>query len=277
MGSPGIITLFLIVTNFLFSYRGFKDQSFFYKFRFQVEQVMIYKDYKRLFTSGFLHIGWSHLIFNMIALYFFSGSLEQLVGSAEFMLIYVSGLIGGNLMSLLVHKNNSTYSSVGASGAVFSTMFSAIALIPGMSIGIFFLPISFPGWLFGLIYVLVSIYGIKSRSDNIGHDAHLGGALTGMMVAILLHPSALANNLVTILIIAIPAIAFIIFIMKKPEVLLIDNLYFKRNHNLTKEDRYNVQKRNKQEELDKVLEKIHKKGMNSLSEKEKKLLQELSR
>jgi hypothetical protein len=213
----------------------------------------------------------------MIALYFFSGSLEALVGPAEFMLVYVAGLVGGNLLSLLVHKNNSSYSVVGASGAVFSTMFSAIALIPGMKISLFLLPISLPAWLFGLAYVLVSIYGIKSRSNNIGHDSHLGGALTGMLVAILLHPSALANNLVTILIITIPAIAFIIFIMKRPEFLLIDNLYFKKNHTLTKEDKYNITKRTKQEELDRVLEKIHNKGINSLTEKERRVLHESSK
>ncbi len=271
------ITIFLIITNFLFSYRGFKDHSFFYKYRFEVEQVKVYKDYKRLFTSGFLHVGWTHLIFNMIALYFFSSALEEYIGAAEFILVYAAGLVGGNLLSLLVHKYNSSYSSAGASGAVFSIMFSSIALFPGMSIGLFFLPVSFPAWLFGLAYVLFSIYGIRSRADNIGHDSHLGGALTGMLVAVLLHPSALHENLVTILIIAVPAIAFIIFIMKKPEALLIDNLYFKKKHRLTVEDKYNLRQRNKQEELDKILEKIHKKGMNSLSEKEKTLLQEYSK
>ncbi len=276
MGAPGFITLAIIITNFLFSYRGFKDTLFFYKYQFQVEQVMVYKDYKRFFTSGFLHINWMHLIFNMIALYFFSGSLEMSIGSGEFFLIYAAGLLGGNGLSLLVHKQNSSYSSVGASGGVFATIFSAIALFPGMKIGLFFLPISLPAWLIGLAYMLFSIYGIKSRSDNVGHDAHLGGALTGMVVAILLHPSALVNNLPTIIIIAIPAIAFIIFIMKKPEALLIDNLYFKKQYYLTKEDKYNINKRTKQEELDRLLEKIHKKGINSLSDKERQLLKQYS-
>lgn len=277
MQTSGFITFFLIIANFLFSYRGFKDHSFFSKYQFQVEQVLVYKDYKRLFTSGFLHVGWMHLIFNMIALYFFSSTLESYIGPAEFILVYMAGLLGGNLFSLLIHRHDSFYTSAGASGAVFSIMFSSIALFPGMKIGMFFLPISLPAWLVGLAYVLFSIYAIRSRSDNIGHDAHLGGGLAGMLVAILLHPSALANNLVTILIIAVPAIAFIISIIKKPDALLIDNLFYNRSHNLTKEDKYNLRKRNKQEELDRVLEKIHKKGMNSLTEKEKRLLQEYSK
>ncbi len=273
----GFITFFLIIITFLFSYRGFKDHSFFDKYKFQVENILVYKDYKRLVTSGFLHVGWMHLIFNMLALYFISSTLEGYIGSAEFILVYMAGLVGGNLLSLLIHKHDSFYSSVGASGAVLSVMFSSIALFPGMGISLFFLPVSLPAWLFGLIYVIFSIYSIRSRADNIGHDAHLGGGLTGMLVAILLHPSALANNYVTILITSVPAIAFIVFIIKNPTALLIDNLYYRKNHNLTKEDKYNLKKRNKQEELDKVLEKIHKKGKNSLSDKEKRLLQEYSK
>ena len=277
METSGFITFLLIITNFLFSYRGFKDHGFFLKYNFQVEQVRVYKDYKRLFTSGFLHVGWMHLIFNMIALYLMSSTLEYYIGAAEFFLVYAAGLLGGNLLSLWIHKNDSFYSSVGASGAVFSIMFSSIALFPGLKLGLLFLPISLPAWLFGLGYVLFSIYAIHSRSDNIGHDAHLGGGLAGMLVAVLLHPSAFVNNYVTILIVAIPALVFIISIIKKPGALLIDNLYYKNNRTLTKEDKYNLNKKNRQEELDKVLEKIHKKGMNSLTDKEKRLLQEYSK
>lgn len=277
MENPGFVTFFLIITNFIFSYRGFKDYSFFTRYKFQVEQVMVYKDYKRLFTSGFLHIGWMHLIFNMLALYFFSSGLISYIGAGEFILVYVAGILGGNLFSLLIHKNDSFYSSVGASGAVFSIMFSSIALFPGMRIGLFFLPLSLPAWLFGLGYLLFSIYAIRSRSDNIGHDAHIGGGLTGMLLAVLLHPSALVNNFVTILIIAVPAIIFIYTIIKKPGALLVDNFYYNNSRTLTKEDKYNLKKKNTQEELDRVLEKIHKKGINSLNEKEKRLLQEYSK
>ncbi|TDH26616.1 rhomboid family intramembrane serine protease [Segetibacter sp. 3557_3] len=277
MNTPGVLTFLLIVTNVFFSYRGFKDTSFFFKYRFEVEQVTVYKDYKRLFTSGFLHVGWMHLIFNMLALYFFSLSLEASLGTGEVLILYTAGLVGGNLISLLIHKNDSSYGSVGASGAVFGIMFSSIALFPGMKMGLFLLPISLPGWLFGLAFILFSIYGIRSRSNNIGHDAHLGGALAGMLVAILLHPSALSNNLPTILILTVPAIVFLYIIVKRPSLLLVDNLFFRKRRQLTVEDKYNMRKRNKQEELDQVLEKIHTKGMSSLSKKEKELLQEFSR
>ena len=220
------ISSLLIIMNVITSYRGFKDHYFYNRFAFIVDPVLLQKDYKRVITSGFLHVNWTHLIFNMIALFFFSSSLESYLGPVKFLLIYACGLIGGNLLSLVVHRYAGDYSSVGASGAIFAVIFAAITLFPGMSIGMFFLPISIPGWLFGLAYVMISIYGIRSRTDNIGHDAHLGGGLAGMLVAILISPVVLVTNTFAVCIIALPAIVFIILIIKKPQSLLVDNFFF---------------------------------------------------
>ena len=116
-----------------------------------------------MFTSGFLHVNWMHLIFNMIALYFFSGSLELYLGPLRFLLIYFASLVGGDALSLFIHRNDSDYDSVGASAGVTGVIFASIALFPGMRIGLLFLPLAIPGWLFGLVYILYSIYGIRSR------------------------------------------------------------------------------------------------------------------
>lgn len=224
----------LIVLNIFISYKGFKDHYFFEKYSFKVDAVSLQKDYKRLITSGFLHVSWTHLIFNMFFLFFFSGGVENYIGPFNYLLIYTSGLVGGNLLSLFIHRHSGGYSSVGASGAIFAVVFSSIALFPGMSINLLFL-VPIPGWLFGVVYMLVSIYGIKSGTDNIGHDAHLGGGLTGMLVAVLLYPSLIFQNAFTLLIVAVPAIVFILFIIYKPEALLIDNYFFKKSHHLTVE------------------------------------------
>jgi membrane associated rhomboid family serine protease len=270
------ITGILILINFIVSYRGFKDSIFFEKYAFQIDRVLIHKDYKVLVTSGFLHVSWTHLLFNMFSLYIFSSNLESSIGPVNYLIIYTAGLVGGNLLSLFIHRYHGDYSAAGASGAIFAIMFSAIAIFPDMRIGFFFLP-SMPGWLFGLLYVIVSIYGIRSRTSNIGHDAHLGGGLAGMLVAILLFPSILIENSFTLLIVALPALAFILFIIHKPQALLIDNYFFKTHHYLTVEDRYNLNKQNKQKDLDKLLEKIHRAGINSLSKKEKEMLKEYSK
>src|SRR5664279_1898625 len=178
MTNTGIITLILIIVNIAFSYKGFTNETFFEGYKFEVDRILINKDYKRLVTSGFLHVSWTHLILNMFSLYAFSGSIESDLGGLQFLLIYFVSLVGGNLLCLFIHRNHGDYSAVGASGAVSGIIFASIALYPGMGIGFFGLPFSIPGWLYGILYVLYSIYGIKSGKDNIGHEAHLGGALT---------------------------------------------------------------------------------------------------
>ncbi|MBI3234142.1 MAG: rhomboid family intramembrane serine protease [Bacteroidetes bacterium] len=272
------IGLIILLANIGISYKGFNNHSFFEGYKFEVDKILIKKDYIRLLSSGFLHVNWQHLIFNMISLYAFSGSIEIEVGSFSFLLIYFASLIGGNLLALYIHRHHGDYSAVGASGAVCGIVFASIALFPGTSIGFFFLPIGIPSWLFGLIYVAYSIYGIKSKRDNIGHEAHLGGALVGMLVAIAIEPSSLTQNYIPILVILLPTLAFIVLIIYKPHYLFVDNLFFK-NHPVyfDIDHKYNEMKGNNQRELDKLLDKISSTGIESLSKKERQRLEELSK
>lgn len=273
-----MIALLLIIANVFVSYKGFKDHAFFDRYKFNVGSIRLYKDYKRMVTSDFLHVGWTHLIFNMLSLFIFSSSVEAYLGSANFLLIYVASMIGCNLLTLLIHWRDGDYSSVGASGAVSGVIFAAIALFPGMRMGFFLLPLSIPAWIFGLLYVAFSIWGIKSKSDNIGHEAHLGGALVGMAMAVLIHPAAFAQNYLVILLITVPAIIFLYLIVTRPHILLIDNYYFKtHNNHYSPDHKYNEERTNRQQEIDRLLDKISKRGINSLTAKEKEILERHSR
>ncbi|HEY1163615.1 MAG TPA: rhomboid family intramembrane serine protease [Chitinophaga sp.] len=273
----GIINIVLIIINVVVTYRGLKDRDFFDKYAFQVDKIILHKEYKRLITSGFLHVNWMHLIFNMLSLYLFSDGVELYLGSTKFLVIYFASLVGGDLFSLLVHRRHGDYSSVGASGAVCGIIFASIALFPDMGVGFFFLPVYIPGWLYGLGYVLYSIYSIRSKKDNIGHESHLGGALVGLTAAVIMHPSSLVDNYLPILAIALPAIFFIYMIITRPHFLLIDNYYFKKHHQYVDIDhKYNADKADRQRQVDMILEKIHRHGMSSLTKKEKEILERYS-
>lgn len=276
MDITAAISFAIMVITVIFSSRGFTNHSFFSKYEFEVEKVLIYRHYYRLITSGLLHVNWMHLIFNMISLYAFGGGLASLVSWYSFLLIYVASLLGGNLFALLVHKNHGDYTAVGASGAVNGIIFASMALFPNMTVNLlFFLPL--PAWLYALLFVGISIYGIRSRSDNVGHEAHLAGALVGMLIAIAMFPQLALENYIPILIVVVPSILFIFIIMRRPDLLLVQNLFFKTHQNYTVDDRYNIHKRNRQEEIDRILEKIHKKGMGSLTRQEKETLREFSK
>lgn len=273
----GIVCLIIIIANVAFSYKGLSNSLFFDNYKFEVDRILVNKDYIRLITSGFLHVDWRHLIFNMISLYFFGRLLELQIGGLYFFFIYFASLIGGDLLSLFVHRHHGDYNAVGASGAICGVIFASIALFPGLGIGFFGLPFSIPSWLYGILYVAYSIYGIKSSRDNVGHEAHLGGAIVGMLVAICFHPFAVVENYITILIIGIPAIVFIAISIMRPETLVVDHYFTKpTTKNYTIEHRYNEERVNRQKELDNLLDKISRKGIDSLSPKEKQKLEEYS-
>lgn len=271
------ISIFLLLFTGVFSYRGFIDHRFFEKYEFSVQAILARRQYIRLISSGFLHVGWTHLILNMLSLVFFSGPVE-LLGVLPFLAIYFGSMVGGNLLALFIHRNHPSYTAAGASGAVSGLIFAAVALWPGMDIQFFLIPLPIPAWLYGLAYVLFSIYGIRSKRDNIGHEAHLGGAVLGMLIALAIVPSAISNNLPTILLIGIPAVGFIFIILFRPHLLLIDNFFYKKQQRdfYSIDHKYNSEKRNTQNEIDRILDKINQKGIQSLSKKERAILKRYS-
>ncbi|MBS1509321.1 MAG: rhomboid family intramembrane serine protease [Bacteroidetes bacterium] len=276
MNNSGLLTLLLIVINIIISYQGFTREGFMEKYQFQVDSILVQKQYYRFITSGFLHVNWSHLIFNMMSLYFFGEAVESYLGPLEFSLVYFASLIAGDLFALLVHKNHGDYCAVGASGAVCGVIFASVALFPGMGISVFFLHL--PGWLYGILFVAITILGIRSKKDNIGHEAHLGGALCGMLLALLLHPYAFKENYITILLIAVPSVVFIYLIISRPHFLLIAGLSRSSNPgHYSIDHQYNAARTLQQQEIDAILEKISKRGMKSLTKKEKEQLDEYSK
>jgi len=276
MTNTGVVSLLLVIANVAFSYKGFISNAFFEQYKFEVDSILVRKEYKRLVTSGFLHVSWMHLIFNMLSLYAFSGAVEYSLGAVNFLIVYFASLVGGDLLALFVHRNHGEYSSVGASGAVCGIIFASIALYPGMSIGFFILPFSVPGWLYGVLYIAFSIYGIKSKRDNTGHEAHLGGALIGMMTTLIIYPSAFASNYLTILIITVPTMVFIYLIVTRPHILLVDHFNSSKNY-YSVDHQYNEIKNNNQREIDRILDKIGTQGIESLNRKEKEQLEEYSK
>ena len=198
-------TLIIISSNVLVSMRGFKDAAFFERFKFNI-RALIAGDYKRLVSSGFLHVDWQHLLFNMFTLYFFANSVVFKLGVFNFYLIYLTSLLTGNLLSFYFHKNEPQYTAVGASGAVTGILYAAILLNPGMKMFIYFIPVPIPSYIIGVGYLLFSIYGMKTKMGNIGHDAHFGGAVGGYVMTLILAPKILEYHLMMVMVLAAPII-----------------------------------------------------------------------
>lgn len=206
------ILIVIIAANILFSLKGFNDVSFFRKFEFHIGSIRAGEQI-RMITSGFLHADMGHLFFNMFTLYMFAPVVINYFGSASFFLVYVGSLVFGSLLTLLMHKNDYSYRAIGASGAVTGILYSAILIDPSMSLYLFFIPIPIPAYLFGIGYLLYSIYGMKAKNDNIGHTAHFGGAIGGYLITLAKEPMMIVDNTVMVLLLAIPIV--ILFVMSK--------------------------------------------------------------
>ena len=206
------ILIVIIAITILFSFKGFNDVAFFRKFEFHIGSIRAGEQI-RMISSGFLHGDMGHLFFNMFTLYMFAPVVINYFGSASFFLIYMTSLVFGSLLTLLMHKNEYSYRAIGASGAVVGILYSAILIDPTMNLYLFFIPIPIPAYLFGIGYLLYSIYGMKAKNDNIGHTAHFGGAIGGYLITLLKEPTMVVDNTFMVLLLAIPII--ILFVMAK--------------------------------------------------------------
>ena len=207
-----IILIVLIAITVLFSYKGFNDLAFFRKYEFHIGSIRAGEQI-RMISSAFLHADIGHLFFNMLTLYFFAPVVFDYLGDFSFVLIYFGSLIFGSLLTLMMHKDDYSYRAIGASGAVTGILYSAILLQPEMSLYLFFIPIPIPAYLFGIGYLLYSIYGMKAKNDNIGHTAHFGGAIGGYVITILKEPQMLTDNTLMVVLLAIPIA--ILFVMER--------------------------------------------------------------
>ena len=203
--------IIILVATIAMSYYGFNNATFFNRYMFNVGAVQK-GDYVRLISSGFLHANWEHLIFNMISLFFFYEVVTDSMGELLFVFIYFGSMLLGNVFSLQIYKRQPYYSAIGASGAVSGIIFTAIALYP-KAIKVNFLP----GWLFGALYFGYSVFMMfnPQKGDNLGHTAHIGGALFGLAVVVLYAPTIVVHNALYLGIMALPLVYMGVRLLKK--------------------------------------------------------------
>jgi membrane associated rhomboid family serine protease len=146
--------------------------------------------YDTLITSGFVHADLPHLVFNMVTFWFFAFPLERRIGSTAFAILYFSSLVLSDLGTYLKHRNDPEYASLGASGAISAVLFANIVYFPTQSLFIIPIPVPIPAPLFAVGYVAYSWYSARQARGRINHDAHLGGALYGLLFVLLIDPGA---------------------------------------------------------------------------------------
>jgi membrane associated rhomboid family serine protease len=184
------ITLVFVIITCIVSISAFSQHKIMDDLIFYPPAISKRRQFYRFISHGFIHADAMHLAFNMIALYSFGEGLETVFGfpcvfgekgRIFYLLLYFSALVIASLPDYLKYKDSYHFRSLGASGAVSAVVFSMIIFFPQSPIGLIFLPIRIPGYIFAIIYLGITVYLDRRGGGRINHSAHFWGAAYGIV------------------------------------------------------------------------------------------------
>lgn len=191
------LTLLIILATIGISLLAMNDANWKYKLIFSPTLIEEKKQWYRFLSCGFIHADYLHLGVNMYVLYMFGEQVEEFFkseipnGGIKFIIMYLGTIMLANGRTFFKERHNHHYFSLGASGGVSGIVFSFMLLDPMAELGFLFIPIPIPAFVFGPLYLLYSHYMSRKGGDNINHDAHLWGALAGIVFTFISYPDSI--------------------------------------------------------------------------------------
>ena len=273
-------TLAITVITAVVTFLAFRDPGLRDRLIFRPRDILANQEWHRMFTSALLHGDVMHFCLNFLSFYSFGSQIELVFGWRPLLFIYLMSILGGSLLSLVLHRNHD-YAALGASGGVCGVIFASIFLLPGGQIQFWMVPIPIPASVYAIFFLLASYFGMRSANSNIGHDAHLGGAMVGLFTTLVLYPHAATGNLKMLGLVLAVSAAIFVFLYRDPRMALRSALT--REAEAPRGDvryqRYDEarQRTVEREELDQLLDRISAVGFDNLTLAEKERLQELSK
>lgn len=193
------ITIIIIVVTVAITFYAWSNPELQYKMMLNPHSVNTRNQWYRFISSGFIHADYIHLGFNMFTLYFFGQAIEYIysayfgdLGLILYVALFLFGIIVSDIPTYLKHRHNPGYNSLGASGGVSAVIFSSILFFPLNDI-CFYAVLCLPGFILGALYLIYSYYMGKKPRNNVNHDAHLYGALFGIIFSIIVQPSVIIS------------------------------------------------------------------------------------
>lgn len=277
-------TLLIVLITGIVTVIAFRRPSLVDHLIFRPRDILGRQEWHRLVTSALIHADWMHVIFNLVALDSFGRSLEGRYGVWVLLFVYVTAVLGGSLLSLLLHRNED-YAALGASGGVSGVVLATSFLIPQTEVSLFLIPIGIPGRIFAILFLVGTFIALKRGGGRIGHDAHFGGATMGLLMALVIEPRPCLSS---------PVLFFsaLVFCIGALVVLGLDLLPSIGGGRLlwSRRDKppaapggrfghleENRARRQEKEEIDRILDKIAREGIHSLTAPERQLLDEAAR
>lgn len=189
--SPASIIIFFLTIG-ISLYTLYKNHALLYSWILSPRRVYYEKQYHLLITSGFLHADVMHLLFNMFTFYFFGFRLEAVIGTTNFLIIYFVSMVLSVVSTVIKKKDDYAYGSLGASGAISGIVFASVLVAPNAKIMVMPIPIPLPAYIYAVLYLVWSYYASRKSNDMINHEAHFWGAITGVLLMVILIPGILS-------------------------------------------------------------------------------------
>jgi membrane associated rhomboid family serine protease len=273
------VTIVVLVITGLASLYAFQRPDIKERWIFNPQAILVHKEFYRMFTSGLIHADWMHFGFNAFSFYSFARNIEGIYGAGTMLLVYCSSILGGSLLSLVIHRHHD-YRALGASGGVCGIIFASIFLLPWSSVAMFPLPIGVPAYLYAVLFLIASFVAHRRQKDNVGHDAHLGGAIVGLLVAAALYPQlilaapwmfagVLSLSLLILMVLIFDPLHLLKWRVEESEVPVGGERLRRYNENRDRNRKIT--------EMDGLLDKVSKNGIQSLSTSQHQRLEQLSK
>ena len=272
-------TLLLCVITVGVTFLGFRYPDLSDRLLFCPERILAQKEWYRLLSSALVHADWLHVGFNLVALYSFGVVVETVFGSHVLLLLYGASVLGGSLLSLFLHRHHD-YSALGASGGVCGVLFASIFMVPGISVRMLYLPVGIPGPIFAALYLVATFAGLRKGMGNIGHDAHFGGAITGLLFALGVAPENCFASPILFLS-ALLFSGFCLYVLFRDPFGISGEVFATGKFKYLSTQRYQryddaESRKAEQYEIDRILDKIAARGIDSLSKRERARLRDQS-
>ncbi len=270
-------TISILVLTGLVTLAAFRKPELRERLVFNPYEILRHKQFDRMLTSGLVHANWPHFLFNAFSFCFFGRNIELIYGAKTLLVVYVSSILGGSLLSLMIHRRDD-YRSLGASGGVCGVIFASIFLLPGGAIMIPPIPFGIPAYAYAIGFLVLSFIGQRRHIGNIGHDAHLGGAIVGLLIATAMYPSLVfAAPWMFLAVLGLSVVILLVLIFDPGHMLEFRWSNRSPGNERSREYDENRARNRKISEMDRLLDKVSKEGVGKLSESERKKLSRLSK
>ena len=276
----------IIFVNLIIGTKGFSSNSFIVRYGLVVDKILTGKEYGRLWTASWVHAHWSHLLFNTLMLFCIGFGVNWQIGVADFLFLFLMSQLGGNLIALFTYRDDRSgqYDAVGAAGGVSGLLFGSIALFPSLTMVVPIVGYALPVWPLAIFFLSVSIFALKPYSGTMIHDAHLGGAIVGLLLTPLIAPDILQNTLWMAIGILTPTVVLFYALVKAPENVITKTFSLPNDtpgswegtESVTDPAHHALDYLSLEDEMNALLDKINQHGYQNLSHYELERLQSIS-